>query len=133
MRSDRRGEAGFMEAMVAFMAVTVVLAAYLGMLASVAVEDADPTRSLEEDRFTGFIDGGVFTPAYVDYLRDFLDISGCGGVSVSVTVPGGLCGPVEPLTLGSMDGSLHTRQIISTVGDDAGRELPAVFEVTVCA
>lgn len=132
MRADCRGDAGFMEAMVAFMAVAIVLTAFMGALASTTVETSDPTDSLDAGRFTGTMEDGVFVPGYTEYLEGFLDSRGFEGATVLVGIPGGFCGEVAPDIFGSMDGLLFSRMIQGTVTDGAGRVVPAVFEVILC-
>ena len=81
-----------MEAMVAFMAVAIVLTAFMGVLASTSVETSDPTDSLDAGRFTGAIEDGVFAPGYTEYLEGFLDSRGFEGVTVLVEIPEGSAG-----------------------------------------
>ncbi len=132
MDIGRRGDMGFAEAIIAFMAVTVVLSAYLGLAVHVQPSVSDPASGLSEEMFTGTVSDGVFIPSYTDSLGDFLDASGCRGISVSVTVPGGFCDGIPPVTVGSMDGPTSARTFSGTVSDDKGRTFPAFFEVTVC-
>lgn len=122
-----------MEAMVAFMAVMVVLAAYLGVTASLTATAEDPTVGLDPSEFTGTVSDGVFVPSYGDYMGTFLDVSGCRGISVSARIPGGFAEVPEPMTVGVMDGALYARTLVSEVSDGSGRTVPAFFEVTVCA
>lgn len=121
-----------MEALVAFMAVAIVLTAFMGALASTTVETSDPTESLDAGRFTGTMEDGVFVPGYTEYLEEFLDSRGFEGATVLVGIPGGFCGEVAPDIFGSMDGLLFSRMIPGTVTDGAGRVVPAVFEVILC-
>ncbi len=132
MDIGRRGDMGFAEAIIAFMAVTVVLSAYFGLAVHVQLEVSDPASGLSEEMFTGTVSDGVFVPSYTDYLGDYLDTSGCKGISVTVSIPGGFCGDVPPSTAGSMDGQTSTRTFSNMVSDDKGRTFPAFFEVTVC-
>ena len=130
MRMDSSGDAGFMEAMVAFMVVTIVLTGFMGALATTTVTTADPTGSLDPDRFQGTLEDGTFVPGFMDYIEGFMWSQGCEGVSVMVDVPlfGGVSGPY---TVGTLDGALYTRSVPGTVTDEFGREVPAVFEVVV--
>lgn len=132
MDIGRRGDMGFAEAIIAFMAVTVVLSAYFGLAVHVQLEVSDPASGLSEEMFTGTVSDGVFVPSYTDYLGDYLDTSGCKGISVTVSIPGGFCGDVPPSTAGSMDGQTSTRTFSNMVSDDKGRTFLAFFEVTVC-
>lgn len=133
MRTDGRGDIGFMEAMIAMMAVMTVLAAFLGLAAHAASEASDPTEMLDRGAFTGSVESGVFVPGYGDYAESFLDISGCSGISVSVSIPGGFCDPPEVLIEGDMVGDLSSRSFVRMVSDDSGRTFPVIVEVTVCA
>lgn len=133
MKSDDRGDAGFMEAMVAFMAVSVVLATFLGAVATTAISTADPTSTLDPGGFSGTIEDGVFVEGFTGYLSVFVDSNSLRGATVYVTIPGGFCGTPEPVTIGEMDGALYSRTLAGTVTDGFGRVLPAVFEVILCA
>ena len=104
MRMDSSGDAGFMEAMVAFMVVTIVLTGFMGALATTTVTTADPTGSLDPDRFQGTLEDGTFVPGFMDYIEGFMWSQGC---------------------------ALYTRSVPGTVTDEFGREVPAVFEVAV--
>ena len=132
MRSEGKGDMGFMEAMVAFMSVMIVLSVFLGVMANVTIEATDPVGTVDADRITGTVEAGVFIPGYPDYLGEFLDHTGCSGISVSVRIPGGFCEVPPPMTMGTMDGAVSSRTISSVVEDDNGRCFPAIFEVTVC-
>ncbi len=131
MRMDISGDAGFMEAVVAFMVVTVVLTGYLGALATTVVTASDPTASLDPDEFSGTMEGGRFVPGFTGYIEGFMWSHGCEGVSVVVEVPG-FGGTSGPYSVGSLDGETFTRTIPGTVTDGLGRSVPAVFEVMVC-
>ena len=131
MGFDSRGDAGFMEAMVAFMAVTVVLTGFMGVMAGVSVVPADPTESLDPDEFSGAIEEGTFVPGFTDYIEGLVWSEGFEGVSVMVEVPG-FGGESGPYVVGSMEGGLHSRTFVGTVTDGFGRSLPAVFEVILC-
>lgn len=132
MISDERADAGFAEAMVALMAVTVVLSAFLVAVAHTSVDSTDHVAALDMERFGGRIEDGEFMPSFTGYMGDFLDSTGASGISVSVTVPGGFCRPMEPIVLGSMDGPLDSLSAVVNVPDDHGRTVPALVEVTVC-
>lgn len=133
MHIDRSGDIGFMEAVVAFMAVTVVLTGFMGVLAVTTVDTADPTDMIEPGRLTGTIEAGEFVPGFTGYMEELVVSKGLSGVSVTVEVPGGFCSDPEPYVFGDMVGPLYGRTIPGTVTDDSGRVLPAVFEVMLCA
>lgn len=133
MINERRGDMGFMEAMVSFMAVALVLTAFIGVLAVTEVDSADPTEGLDPAMFTGTVEAQTFLPGFTEYIDRYVDANGLSGASVVVTVPGDYCEEPEAFVVGSMDGMLYGRQIPGTVTDDEGRTLPAMFEVMLCA
>lgn len=133
MDSDIRGDMGFMESMVAMMAVVTVLAAFIGVAAHATVVLTDPTEGLDGEMLTGTVVDGMFVPSYEDYVVEYAESRGLSGISVSVTVPGGFCGVPEPLIHGTFDGEVHSRTVTSTVDAGDGRTIVAVFEVTACA
>ena len=132
MDIGRNGDMGFAEAILAFMAVTVVLTAFLGLVAHGHLSLGDPTGTLDDSIFSGSVDDGTFVPFYSDKLGDILDTGGFSGICVSVSVPGGVCEVPPPLSKGDMDGRTYTRTFVSVISDDNGRSYPAFFEVTVC-
>lgn len=133
MINERRGDMGFMEAIVSFMAVALVLTAFIGVLAVTEVDSADPTEGLDPAMFTGTVEARTFVPGFSSYIGHYVDVNGISGASVVVTVPGGYCEEPGPFVVGSLDGMLYGRQIPGTVTDDEGRTLPALFEVMLCA
>ncbi len=133
MHADDRGDMGFMESIVAMLAVVTVAAAFIGVLAYSAGVAADPTDGIDPGMVSGTIADGEFVPGFEDYAVTFAESRGLSGISVSVKVPGGFCAAVPAFTYGSMDGSLYTRVMTSLVPDDNGRSVLAIFEVTACA
>lgn len=133
MLSNDRGDFGFMEAMVAMMAVIVVLTAYLGVAASTVTVMIDPTEGVDGTHLTGTVEDGVFVPSYGDYIESYAISRGLTGISVSVTVPGGFCEVPEPMVIGTIDGEKWSRTVTSTIDAGDGRTIVAVFEVTACA
>lgn len=132
MHEDDGGDMGFLESIIAMMVVVTVTAAFIGVLAYAAGVAADPTDGIDPDMVTGTIVDGEFFRGFEDYIQTYADARGLRGMSVSVTVPGGFCGQVQPYTYGSMDGGLFSRVVTSLVPDDNGRSVLAVFEVTAC-
>ncbi len=132
MDMGRRGDMGFAEAIIAFMAVTVVLSAYLGLAVQVQPAVSDPADDLDGDMFTGTVSEGKFVPDYLDDLPAVLDSGKYRGISVAVSIAGGFCEAPPPATFGSMDGDASSVTFSSMVSDDKGRTFPAFFEVTVC-
>lgn len=133
MNADARGDIGFLEAMIAMMAVVTVLTAFLGVATHSATIVMDPTDGIDPDMMTGSISDGCFNPGFQGYLEDYADSRGLDGIAVTVLIPGGFCEEPAPVIVGSLDGSLFTRTVTSIVPMDDGRSVTAIFEVTVCA
>lgn len=132
MYADTCGDMGFLESMIAMMAVITVLMAFLGVSTHTAVVITDPTDGLDPDMMDGRIVDGEFVPGFGEYIADYCDSRGLNGISVTVLVPGGYCEGIPPLTVGEMDGRPFTRTLTSIIPLDDGRSVTAVFEVTVC-
>ncbi len=132
MNADDCGEIGFLESMVATMAVVLVLTAFLGLAMGASVVSSDPTHDLDPGMLTGEILNGEFFPGYSDYIESYVSMRGLSGATVAVTVPGGFCHAAEPLVIGSMEGDLWSRSMTSLVGCDGDRSVVAVFEVVLC-
>lgn len=124
---------GFMESMIAMMAVVTVLAAFIGVAAHATVVLTDPTEGLDAGMLTGTVEDGTFVPSYGDYVVSYAEAKGLSGISVSVTVPGGFCEVPGPLVYGTFDGDTYSRTVTSTIDAGDGRTVVAVFEVTACA
>ena len=132
MYTDDRGDMGFMESMIATIAVILVLTSFLGLAVGVAGHSSDPTDGLDPGSMTGRITDGEFVPGFTGYIEGYVESRGLSGASVSVSVPGGFCIPVEPFTTGSLDGDPWSRTLTSVIPCDGGREVLAIFEVIVC-
>lgn len=133
MNADESGGMEFLESMIAVMAVAVVLAAFLGMSASLAADHmSDPTEGLDPARLGGEIRDGAFVPGFEDYISGYVESRGLGGAAVTVTVPGGFCEEPERYVTGSQDGPRWSASFVSTVPCDGGRTVPVFFEVVLC-
>ncbi len=123
---------GFLEAMLAMMAVVLTLTAFLGAAALLMVADAETDLRFDLERLDGEIVSGEFVPSYEDYLQEYLDVTGRVYVSVEAFVPGGFC-PDRTTSAGEDPGSGYcTLFKTTTVSCDGGRILPAVFRVVAC-
>ena len=105
MYADDRGDMGFLESMMAVMAVILVLTAFLGLAVGAAGIASDPTEGLDPDKITGEIVDGEFVPAFQDYLEGYLESKDLSGASVTVIVPGAFCETSEPFVIGTTDGA----------------------------
>ncbi len=132
MIKDKQGDMGFLEAMLAMMAVVLTLTAFLGAAALLMVADADTDLRFDLEKLGGEVSGGDFVPSYEGYLQEYLDVTGRMYVSVEAEVPGGFC-EKSILSLGEDPGSgYQTLFRTAVVQCDGGRVLPAVFRVIAC-
>ncbi len=132
MIKNREGDMGFLEAMLAMMAVVLTLTAFLGAAALLMVADADTDLRFDLEKLGGEVSNGEFVPSYEDYLQEYLDVTGRTYVSVEADVPGGFC-EKSALSMGEDPGSGYATLFkTTTVSCDGGRILPAVFRVIAC-
>ncbi len=125
------GDMGFLEAMLAMMAVILTLTAFMGAAAILMAADSDADLRFDAGRLGGEVSGGEFVPSYGDYLQEYLDVTGRRYVSVEAVVPG-FCG-MERTSAGEDPGSGYTTLFrTAVVGCDGGRAVPAVFRVIAC-
>lgn len=132
MNADCCGGMDFMESMIALMAVTVVLTAFMGMVAGISVDQIDPGDTLDSARFTGVIENERFSPSFIDYLAGYLDSNGLSGASVSVHVPGSFCAEPEDVSIGDVEVPISSCVFMNMVPADDGRCVPGFFTVTLC-
>ena len=131
MIRDKRGEGGFMEAIVALMMVTIALTAFLGMLAYSEIGESDDEITLD----TGFIEDlriadGEIVGDTERQLDRFVEKYGLNGARLTVKVAGTLSdsslqrasGIEEGNNVGTFAGTL-------SIGSDDGRTFAASYEV----
>ncbi|NLU45815.1 MAG: hypothetical protein GXX87_02595 [Euryarchaeota archaeon] len=131
MRIDRRGGIGFMEAAVAVMAVTVVLALYLGAFALDVHRDNSRDIAFDEGiaASVAVVDGELVADVD-DELLAFMERNGCRGITLRCWIPGGIAtDTVLSRSIGQTDGDASGCRFIGNVGSDDGRILTAVFEM----
>lgn len=129
MKMNKRGEAGFMEAIIAMMVVTIALTCFMGLL---SYNNADDARN---DSFsTDFLDdfsvmNGRIAGDPEDELCDIMDSKGYERVDLRITVDSVISdsyeftvGEGEYDNVGSVTGTLHLRS-------DDGRSFVASYEV----
>ena len=132
MIRDDHGDMGFLEAMLAMMAVVLALTAFIGAAALLIAADADTDLRFDLEELGGEIVGGEFVPSYEDYLQEYLDVTGRAFVSVEAEVPGGFC-QKSVLSAGADPGSGYATLFRTVaVPCEGGRMFPAVFRVIAC-
>ncbi len=127
MRMDKKGDIGFMEAMVAAMAVSIILAAFIGMVALKIYEaDIDP-RELDIDAITGHIvvSEGMILGDIQDELERQVIKAQINGASIKCTsVPNKDNDPVLKgelfFTAGTFAGQLSTERKLLSIDTDDG-------------
>ena len=131
MIRDRRGEGGFMEAIIALMMVTIALTAFFGMLAYSEIGESDDGISLD----TGFIedlkiiDGEIFGETEKQ-LDSFVEKNGLNGTRLTVKVAGTLSDAVMVRSSGYEEGNnVGTMTGTFSVDSDDGRVFAASYEV----
>lgn len=132
MRTDSKGDMGFMEAMLSAMAVITVLMAFIGSVSTMVVVSDVSMEGFDTRMLKGEISDGVFQPFYVDYLYECRDLYGYSSVTVKVTIPGGFCEEPEPVSTGGDGGFKHTLFHTDVVHSDKGRSIPVFYEVVLC-
>lgn len=130
MRMDRKGDIGFMEAMAAAMAVTLVLTAFLGAAAVHAAGQEVAARGIDVEALADkiSISDGMMEGDLGDELRLQIEISGLRGASVCCESAPGPTG--EPrfrgrlyFSAGISDGAMSTERRLCPVEYEGGTVL----------
>lgn len=131
MIRDKRGEGGFMEAIIAFAAVTTALTVFLGLLAYSEIGNADSTivldtefienLTIEDGRFTGYDDSS---------LHRSIERNDLNGIELKVNVAGHLSDASLDDVIGMTEGNnIGTISGTFSVHSDDGRTFVASYEV----
>lgn len=130
MIKDRRGIGGYMESLVALMAVTVMLTSFLGMLSYSELGKERNSIELDTDFIEDLkLENGEIT-GDTDGLIRFADRYGLNGVRLKVVVTGNLCDASLNSTYGTTDGgNADCRNGTFPISSDDGRTFVASYEV----
>lgn len=127
MRMDRKGDIGFMEAMAAAMAVTIILAAFIGVVALRAYETEIDSRDLDVEAIAKCVtvSKGVIQGDLQDDLERQLIKAHVNGASIKFTpVPDKDGHPTLNGELffvaGTLNGQLFTERKLFSVYTDEG-------------
>ena len=133
MNCDRQGDIGFLEALVATMAVMLVLTAFTGFLAAETLEDAAEIPGFDRNAAEGvtIADGGYIGELTAD-LRYQMDRWGYTGLTLRCYAPGDPDLGVGLWQLGDLTGGIVGDRWVRDVRAADGRLVPTVFEVAVC-
>ena len=131
MIRDKRGEGGFMEAMVAFSAVTVALTLFLGLIAYSDLGNADDSKELDTEfleRLT--IEDGRIVGYDGSHIYRFIERNDLNGAEVKVTVAGHLSDASLDEMTGTTDGNnVGTVTGTFSIHSDDNRTFVASYEV----
>ena len=131
MIKNKRGEGGFMEALVALMMVTIALTAFLGILAYSEIGSSDDEMTLD----TGFIEklrlvDGDITGETDRQLELFIEKNGLNGTRLTVEVAGTLSDSSMVRDYGTCEGNnVGTMTGTFSIDSDDGRVFAASYEV----
>ena len=131
MIRDKRGEGGFMEAIIAFAAVTTALTVFLGLLAYSEIGNADSTIDLDTEFIENLtIEDGRFTDYDDSGLRRFIERNDLNGTELKVDVAGHLSDASVDDVIGVTEGNnVGTISGTFSVHSDDGRTFVASYEV----
>jgi len=132
MERDDRGDAGFMEAMVAMMVVVTALLVYLSSTGSVLMAGDDPMAGFDMDALGFDYPEGRLDDRAEEYIAGFLAGGSASGVVVVVSMPGTDMGEMA-FQYGDVEGSRSSARWIGLTECASGRWMATVFGVTVCA
>ena len=131
MIRDKRGEGGFLEAIIAFAAVTTALTVFLGLLAYSEIGNADSTIVLDTEFIENLtIEDGRFTDYDDSGLRRFIERNDLNGTELKVDVAGHLSDASVDDVIGVTEGNnVGTISGTFSVHSDDGRTFVASYEV----
>ena len=131
MIRNKKGEGGFMEAIIAFAAVTTALTVFLGLLAYSEIGNADSTIDLDTEFIENLtIEDGRFTDYDDSGLRRFIERNDLNGTELKVNVAGHLSDASLDDVIGVTEGNnVGTISGTFSVHSDDGRTFVASYEV----
>lgn len=133
MISDRRGEAGFLEAMVATAAVCLVMTAFVCYMAAEGPDDdrVEVDRSVADG--VSIVGGGYSGDGVEERLAEAVDRGGYSGAALRCRAEGATGIAEGSWSYGTLSGDgVVGETFIRQVRSDDGRVVPTLFEVTVC-
>ena len=130
MIRDRKGIGGYMESLVALMAVTVMLTSFLGMLSYSELGKERSTVELDTDFIEDLkMENGRIT-GDTDSLFRFVDKYDLNGARLKVDVSGNLCDASLERSYGTAEGNnADCRTGTFPISSDDGRTFVASYEV----
>ena len=131
MIRDKRGEGGFMEAVVAFSAVTIALTIFLGLLAYSELGIAEGPKELDTEFIEKMtIQNGRIVGYDGSHIDRFVERNGLNGAEVKVSVAGHLSNASLDERTGITDGNnVDTVTGTFSIHSDDNRTFVASYEV----
>ena len=131
MIRDKRGEGGFMEALVAFSAVTIALTIFRGLLAYSELGIAEDPKELDTEFIEKMtIENGRIVGYDGSHIDKFVERNGLNGAEVKVTVAGHLSNSSLDERTGITDGNnVDTVTGTFSIHSDDNRTFVASYEV----
>ena len=130
MIKDRKGVGGYMESLVALMAVTVMLTSFLGVLSYSELGKERNSIELDTDFIEDLkLEGGKIVGDTSDLIL-FIDKYDLNGARIKVDVTGDLCDAILDITYDYADGNnADCRNGTFPISSDDGRTFVASYEV----
>jgi len=133
MRMNKKGDIGFLEAIMAVMLVTIALSAYLGIFVLNATEDAYEPEKIDRDIVnTLCIEDNRIEGDLIPELERIIEQKGYRGITVRCYVPGDLA-ITEEFHSGSMEGHISGERFLKNLYATGNRKIPVIFEVAICS
>jgi len=133
MKVGRRGDIGFLEAIMATMMVCMVLTAFTGFLAGETMQEAAEIPSFDRTSTYGVtITDGAYRGDLTAALQQQADRWGYAGLTIRCYSPGNSTLTEGNWHIGSMTGGMTGDRFLRDVPADDGRLVPTVFEVAAC-
>lgn len=127
---DKKGIGGFMEAMLAMMAVTVTITAFIGVLAYAHAEPQE--RDIDTSFLSGLrIEDGRICNLDEDAITSYVLRIDASGITVKVEIVGDALSDSLRFTYGKETGHTSFKEGTLTLDSDDGRRLLAHYEVVV--
>lgn len=133
MKMDRKGDIGFLEAIMATMMVCMVLTAFTGFLAGETMQDAAEIPGFDRSAADGVtVVDGAYRGDLTAALQQQADRWGYAGLTVRCYAPGDSTLTAGSWHIGSLTGGIAGDRFLRDIPADDGRLVPTVFEVAVC-
>ncbi|MCK9323057.1 MAG: hypothetical protein M0P07_03770 [Candidatus Methanomethylophilaceae archaeon] len=133
MRLNKKGDIGFPEVLMSVMVVTIVLSAYVAIIAYDGIPSNDDLPEFDRDLVDIIvIENEVVTGNISEKLIEFADKNGYRGIIVNCISPGNIVDCDLRFSVGFMDNEITGEKFVRSIPTDDGRSIPIIFEVAIC-